>query len=72
MAVRGKHRIFNHVAHDFTARQFTRIDLAPLRQQLARGGFIAVVQGIAYVGEIVAELAKTQRDIENGDAPDKG
>ena len=69
MSVGGKHRILNHMAHDLAAGQFAGIDLAPLGQQLTRGGFIAVVERVANVGEIVAELPEPQRDVQNRHAP---
>ena len=72
MAMGGQHRILNDVANDFAARQFSRINLTPLGQQRTRRLFVAVVQRIPNVGEVVAELAKAQRDIQNGHAPDKG
>ena len=71
MAVRSQHRVLNDMAHDFAARQQTGIDLLPIGQQLTRGLFIAHVQGVANGGEMVTELAKTQRHIQNQHAPDK-
>ncbi|MNT72277.1 hypothetical protein D3C72_2108610 [compost metagenome] len=58
MAVGGQHRILDHVAHDFAARQRAHIDLLPMRQTLARGIFIALFQRIPNAREMVAELAK--------------
>ncbi len=69
MAVRCDHRKLDHMSHDFAAGNVPHLHLLPLGQQLARLLFVAFVQRIADVGEVVAELAKAQRHIEQSHVP---
>ena len=69
MAVRGNHRILDHMPHDLAARDLPHLHLLPLRQQFAGLVFVAVFQGFTDTGEVVAELTKTQGDIQQGHIP---
>ena len=71
MAVRRQHGMLNDMAHDFTAGQFAGIDLPPLGQQLAGRLLVAHIERVSDGGEMVAELAKTQRGIQDSHAPGK-
>ena len=57
------------MTNNFTARQFTGVDLPPLGQQLAGRFLIAIIECVADVGKVMTELAKAQRDIQNSHAP---
>ncbi len=72
MPVRRNDRMLDHVAHDFAARQLGGIDALPVRQQRARERLIALVERVADVGEMVAELAKAERHVEHRNAPQHG
>ena len=65
MTVRGQQRMFDHVAQELGARQLAGIQVAPLREQAARLVLVAALEGIADVGEVVAELAEAQRQVEH-------
>ena len=67
MAVRGQQRVFDDVAQHLGARQFAGIEVAPLGQQPARLVLVTAVQRLADVGEVVAELAEAQRQVEQRD-----
>ena len=69
MAVRGQQRVLDDVAQQFGARQFARVQMAPLRQQPACLGLVGAVERVADVGEIVAELSESERDVEDRDIP---
>ena len=60
------------MAHHFAARHFAGIHLLPVGQSLPRRIFVARVQCIANTREMVAELPKTQRDIEHRHIPQHG
>ena len=68
----GKHRIFDDMANDLAARQFAGIQVTPFGEQLTRYLFIPVVERVPNVGEIVAELAKTECEIKHRHIPGKG
>jgi hypothetical protein len=70
VAVRLQHRILDDTANQFTTWQFANIRLAPLRQKFACAILVASVEGIPYVREMVAELAKAQRHVEQRSTPD--
>ena len=72
MPVRRQNRIFDHVAHHLAARQVARIHLLPVGQTFARTLLVAFLQRIADTREMVAELAKTQRDVEHRHVPEHG
>ena len=57
------------MAHQFAAWQLAHIDLLPVRQGLACAALVAQVQRVANAREMVAELAKTERDVEHGNVP---
>ena len=69
MTVRRQHRILDHVPHDLAARQLGGIDLLPLRQQRPGPRFVALVERVADVGEVVAELPEPQRHVQHRHAP---
>ena len=58
------------MAHDLAARQRADIHLLPMGQALTRTIFIALFQRITDAGEMVAELAKPQGDIQHRHTPD--
>lgn len=60
------------MAHYFAAWHLAGIDLLPVGQGLTGGKFITGIERIANPREVVAELAKTQRDIEHRDIPQHG
>ena len=70
VAVRLQHRILDDTTNQFTTWQFANIRLAPLRQEFACAILVASVQGIPDVREMVAELAKAQRHVEQRRAPE--
>ncbi len=72
MAVRGQHGVFDDVAHDLAAWQLAHVHPLPLREQLARKRLVSRIERVANAGEVVAELAEPQRDVEHGDAPQHG
>lgn len=72
VTVRRDHRMLDDMPHDLAARQIRRIDVLPVRQQRPRERLVAVFQRVANAGEMVAELAKSQRCIEHGNAPQHG
>ena len=67
VAVRGEQRMLDHVAQEFGRRQLARVEVAPLGEQATRLELVAAVEGGADVGEVVAELAKAEREVEHGD-----
>ena len=72
MPVSGNQRMFNDMAHHFTARQVHGIDLVPVCKQLARQDLIARLQSHTDVGEVMAELSKPEGDIKHHHAPQHG
>ena len=72
MAMRGQHRILDHMAHDLTAGQLAGVDLLPGGQHFAGAVFITIGQRIADLGKVKAELPKTERDVQHGHAPQHG
>ena len=67
MAVRGQQRVLDHVAQQLGARQLARIEVAPLGEQAARLDLVAALERLADVGEVVAELAKAERQVQHRD-----
>ena len=65
MPVRGQQRMLHHVAQDFGARQLAGIEMQPFGQQAAHLVLVATVERVAHVGEVVAELAKAQREVQH-------
>ena len=72
VAVRRQHRMLDHMAHDFTARQLPHIDLLPSGQGRAGLVLVAHVQRVAYGGEVVAELPKPHRQVKQTHIPKIG
>ena len=72
MAMRIQHRMLDHLAHDAAAWQMGRLHAFPFRQQLACTDFVAHVQRITNAGDVVAELAETQRHEQYRRAPEPG
>jgi hypothetical protein len=65
VAVRRQQRVFDHVAQHLGARQFAGVEVAPFGQALTRQVLVAAVERVADVGEVVAELTKTQREVQH-------
>ena len=65
--MRRQQGMLDHVAQQFGGRQLAGIEMAPLAQEPARLDLVAVVERLADVGEVVAELAKAERQVEDGD-----
>ena len=59
--------MLDHVAQEFRCRQIARVEMAPLGEQPPRLDFIAALERGADVGEVVAELAKAERQVEDRD-----
>ena len=59
--------MLDHMAQQFGARQLTRVEVAPIGEPLARGDVVAVLERVANVGEVMAELAKPERHIQHAD-----
>ena len=72
MAVRGQQRMLDDMAQQLGARQLAGIEMAPLLQHRARALFLALLERVADVGEVMAELAKTQRQVEHHQIPQQG
>ena len=70
MAVCRDDRVFNDMAHDFAAGQHAGIYLLPVRQALPGRVFLTVFQCIADAREMVAELAKAQRNVKHRHTPE--
>ena len=69
MPVRRQHRVRDQAAQDLLAWPFGHLHLLPLRQQQPRPRIVATLERVANLGEVVAELPKAQRDIQNRRAP---
>ena len=69
MPVRGEQRLLDHMAQQFGARQLARVQVTPFGQPLARLRLVAALQRVADVGEVVTELPKAERDVEDEHAP---
>ena len=69
--MRGQQRVLDHVAQQFGARQLGRVEVAPLGEQLARLELVAALERGADVGEVVAELAKAQREVQHDDVEEQ-
>ena len=67
MTVRRQQRVFDDMAQHLGARQFAGIEVAPFGQQPAGLVFVTARQRVADVGEVVAELPKAQREVEQPD-----
>ena len=67
--VRGQQRMLDHMAQQFGPRQLARVEMAPLGEQLARAALVTAVECVADVGEIVAELAKAEAQVQHRDVP---
>ena len=65
MPVRSQQRVLEDVAQQFGPRQFAGIEMAPLPEQATRRVVVTTLQCVTDVGEEVAELAKTQRQVEH-------
>ena len=72
MPVCSQYGIFDHMADDLAARDIAGINLLPIGQKLSGQGLVATVQGIANIGEVVAELPKPQCQLQNQDVPHHG
>ena len=72
VAVCRQHRMFDHLAQQFGARQAGCIHAQPPGQLFACRGVVACVQRLADLAEVVAELPETQRDVEDAHGPGKG
>ena len=59
--------MLDHVAQELGARQVARVEVAPLGEQPPRLGLVAALERGADVGEVVAELAKAEREVEDRD-----
>jgi hypothetical protein len=71
MAVRLQHRVFDDAPHQFAARLLAQLHLAPASQQFARPLLVAGFERITDIGEAVAELPETQRDVQQRRAPER-
>jgi hypothetical protein len=61
--------MFDHVAQQLAACQVAGVERAPLLQQSARVQFVATFERVLNVGEVVAELAEPQCQVENCHVP---
>lgn len=57
--------MFDDVAQQFGAGQFAGVQVAPLLQYAAGAVFVALLQRVADVGEVVAELAEAERQVQD-------
>ena len=67
VAMRGEQRVLDQVAEELRRRQLARIEMPPLGEQSARLDLVAALERGADVGEVVAELAKAERQVEHRD-----
>ena len=59
--------MLDHVAQQLGARQLARVEMAPLGEQAPRLDLVAALERVADVGEVVAELAKAERQVQHRD-----
>src|SRR5206468_9637699 len=67
VTMRGEQRMLDQVAQEFRGRQLTRIEVAPFGEQAPGLELVAPLERGTDAGEVVAELAKTERQVEDGD-----
>ncbi len=65
MPVRSQQRMFDHMAQHLGVWQLAGIQVQPFGQQAPHLVVVAVVQRLAQIGEVVAELAEAQRQVEH-------
>ena len=64
MPVRSQQRVLDHMPDQFGARHLARVQVAPLGQQSSRFDLVGTRKRFADVGEVVAELTKAQRQVQ--------
>ena len=67
MAVRRQQSVLDQVTQQGLARQLAGVEMAPGSKESTRLRLVALLQGVAHVGEVVTELAKPQRQVEHAD-----
>ena len=72
MAMRLQYRVLYDVANNFSAWQFTGVNLLPLRQQRTRSVLIRVSQRISDLRKVKAELPESQCAVEHQHSPNHG
>ncbi len=65
-------RVNQCVPHDFANGHIDRIDASPLLKYFARARNIVIIQREMDIGEVMAELAKTEREIHDRHVPGEG
>ena len=65
--MRGEQRVLDQVAQELLRRQLAGIEVPPFGQQAPRLDLVSALERVADVGEVVAELAKAERHVQDGD-----
>ncbi|CAM2158187.1 hypothetical protein PT2222_40185 [Paraburkholderia tropica] len=71
VTMRGHHRVDQRVAHDLAHGHVHGVDAGPLGEDFTRARHVVVIQREVDIGEIVAELAETEREVHHHHVPEE-